>query len=257
LASTQNSATIRHRLTTRLRILAEKLPDDLRLAVTVALALHPDTRHQFLQDRVQFLADLQKRDVRTIRRRMDEGFQLLAEMATRPAEATGGSGLDWYVESAETVVRLDVPAPESFERRTIVAERDGVDRIRTLPTGTGPPDVYFGATLLHRDGSATGVELGLPEPLRAGQRHEYGLLAPAAADQYVVVPDRRCDRFRLRVRFAPHRLPSAVWRVTDAVREPADRSPGPPLPVDNAGEVTLTFADLRPGHGYGARWRTG
>jgi hypothetical protein len=258
LGQTQNSATIRDRLTTRLRILAEKLPDDLRLAVTIALALHPDTRQQFLQERVQFLADLQKRDVRTIRRRMDEGFALLAEIAARPSGSPDASGHDWYVESGDAVVRLDIPAPQSFERRTIVAERDGLDRIiRSLATGTGSPDVYFGATLLSAEQQperGMAVELGLPLPLHAGQRHEYGIVVAAAADQYVVVPDRRFDEFRLRIRFATNLPPASVWQVTDAPR-PGDDSPGLPLPVDKAGEVTLTFTGLRPGRGYGARWR--
>ncbi len=261
LGATQNSATIRDRLSNRLRILAERLPDDLRLAVTIALALHPDTRHQFLQDRVLFLANQQKRDVRTIRRRMDEGFQLLAEMATRTTGTPGTSGLDWYVESADTVVRLDTRAPESFERRTIVAERDGLDRIHALAPGTGQPEVYFGATLLgteHRSERGLAVELGLPTPLRSGERHEYAIVAATATDHYVVVPDRRCDEFRLRIRFATHRLPTSIWRITDALRQHLgdDHSPGPTLQVDQAGEVLLTFASLLPEHGYGARWRT-
>jgi hypothetical protein len=262
LGSTQNSAAIRDRLSNRLRILAEKLPDDLRLAVTVALALHPDTRHQFLQDRVQFLANLQRRDVRTIRRRMDDGFQLLAEIALRPAGASGATGLDWYVESADTVVRLDTPAPESFERRTIVAERDGLDRIQALTRGTEPPEVYFGATLLgteQRPERGLTIELGLPNPLRSGQRHEFGIVAATATDHYVVVPDRRCDEFRLRIRFATDRPPTKVWRITDALqRELGDdnHADGLPLPVDPAGEVALTFTGLLPHHGYGARWRT-
>src|SRR5690349_4652961 len=52
ITGTESAATLREKLSERLRNLADALPDDLRLAVTVALAIHQDTQQQFLQDRV-------------------------------------------------------------------------------------------------------------------------------------------------------------------------------------------------------------
>lgn len=274
VTGTENSATIREKLSERLRNLADGLPDDLRLAVTVALAIHPDTQQQFLQERVQFLADLHKRDVRTIRRRMDDGFDLLAEMATKPAEQRGGTGLGWYIQRVETIVRMDKKAPESFERRTIVAEWDSLDTIQamvTLPKDTEHSDenyellaeLHFGATHVgtRRIGTRFVFDLGLPEPLALGERHEYGMVFRVPDDQpmrdhYVMFPDRRCEEFQLRVRFHPEHMPKKVWQVSEVFhRDVDDRVPAETLlTIDKAGEINLSFNSLLPGHGYGAQW---
>jgi hypothetical protein len=273
---TENSAAIREKLSERLRILSDRLPDDLRLAVTIALALHPDTQQQFLQDRVQFLADLQKRDVRTIRRRMDEGFDLLAEIATKPADtAARGSGLGWYIDRMEAILRMDKPSPVCFERRRIVAEWDGLDQIQamiTLPKDEHRPtddhdlhtELYFGATLqgtVRKSENRFEFQLGLPEPLAIGDRHEYGMLFGVPPNQpmrthYVFFPDRRCEEFRVRIRFDPDQLPPTIWRVAEVFhREIDDNQPNDDLLIiDKAGEINLTFHNLRPGHGYGALW---
>jgi hypothetical protein len=267
LSEKEPSATIREKLTDRLRILAERLPGDLRLAVTIALALHPDTQQQFLSQRIQFLADLQRRDVRTIRRRMDEGFELLAELAAQPAEPPGEDGRGWRVDQTDMVLRMDKPAPERFERRKIVAESEGLDRISEIVTLIGDKvdtldaEPYFGATLLRVDRRSNNRfewELGLPKPLHPGDRHEYGMvLHVPIRTECLFVPDQRCTEFTLRVRFAPDRLPAMVWRVADAVPgAEAEPAPESSLPVDGAGEVTETFRVPKPGYGYGIRWQT-
>jgi hypothetical protein len=277
IGGTENSAEIRERLTDRLRILIDGLPRDLQQAVNVALALHPDTQQQFLQDRIQFLADLLTRDVRTIRRRMDEGFHLLAEKATQPApQVPRDSGLGWHIGRLEAVLRMDKHSPECFTRRTIVAERNGLDRVQdtiTVPRDDHRPangtdldaELYFGATLLSVERTSSNrfaFQLGLPEPLSVGQRHEYGMVMRIPEDQpmrnhYVFFPNRECEEFQLRVRFAPDRLPTLIWRMADAFpRDVDDDSPTETLlMVDRAGEVNLTFHQLRPGHGYGVQWR--
>lgn len=277
IGGTENSAEIRERLTERLRILVDELPKDLQLAVNVALALHPETQQQFLQDRIQFLADLQKRDVRTIRRRMDEGFHLLAENATQPApQVQRDSGLGWHIGRLEAVLRMDKKSPECFTRRVIVAERNGLDRIQdmiTLPRDQHWPgdrhelhaELYFGATLLSVERTSSNrfaFELGLPEPMAIGQRHEYGMVMRVPDDQpmrnhYVFFPDRECEEFQLRVRFAPDRLPAQIWRVADVFHRDVDddRPTETILSTDRAGEINLTFQQLRPGRGYGVQWR--
>lgn len=269
-------ATIREKLSRRLRILADSLPDDLRQVVTIALALQHDTQHQFLQERVQFLADKQKRDVRTIRRRMDEGFELLAEMATKPSGAKAGrAGLGWYIDRMEAILRVDKGSPEVFERRRITSEWDGLDTIKaaiTVPrhgADAAEPhgldtELYFGATMVasrqpreHR----FDYDFRLPRPLAIGEKHEYGIVQRIPPDQlmrshYVFFPDRRCEEFALRIRFSLDNLPRLIWRVAEVFHRDVDdnRPTTDILVVDDVGEINLTFHNLLPGHGYGAQW---
>ncbi len=166
-------------------------------------------------------------------------------------------------------------AASAIERRGIVAERDGIDRIAALitlpkdPTDrTGPHDllmeVLYGATLVskeHDTDSRFRFVLKLPTPLRAGERHEYGLLFRVPRNQlmrthYVFTSPRRCDSFDLRIRFDPRRLPERIWRVEELFhRDVDDRRPSQDLlTVDPVGELHLRFSDLKPGFGYGAQW---
>lgn len=276
IGPTENAAAIREKLSRRLRILADTLPEDLRLVVIVTLALHQDSQHQFLQERVQFLADQQKRDVRTIRRRMDEGFELLAETATKPGgPQSRGSSLGWYIDRMEAILRMDKASPECFERRRITAEWDGLDTIRaaiTLPRHQHDTtdehkldaELYFGATLAASDQPREyrfTYDLKLPRPLAIGEKHEYGIIQRVPEEQlmrthYVFFPDRRCEKFELRIRFAPDRIPALIWRVTEVFHRDVDENQPTEdiLSIDGAGEISLSFQDLLPGHGYGAQW---
>src|SRR4051794_15286567 len=58
----------------------ESLPADLRLAARVALALHPHANQRFLSERLDWLAADSRRDIRTVRRRVEEALSLLAEL---------------------------------------------------------------------------------------------------------------------------------------------------------------------------------
>lgn len=278
IGENESASSIREKLTRSLRILANSLPEDLRLVVTTALALQPDTQQQFLRERVQSLAEAQRRDVRTIRRRMDEGFALLAEIAARaPAEQPRGAVLGWYTERWEAILRLDKDSPEFFERRVIVAEQDGLEILQqstTVPRNgpmTDDLELYceplFGTTVVGRQrkpGNRFAFDLVLPSPLAFGEKHEYGLIWRIPDRQpmrtyYVVFPDRRCDELDLRIRFGVDRAPEQVWRVEEVFHreldEPPDESPEATLlPTDRVGEVHLNFRNLLPGHGYGARW---
>ncbi len=274
IGENETAASIREKLTKHLRILANGLPEDLRLVVMTALAMQADTQHQFLRERVQFLAEHQRRDVRTIRRRMDEGFELLAEIAARPsADQPRGIVLDWYTDRFEAILRMDKDTPESFERRRIVSERDDLETVQqsiTLPRN-GPDTVdhdlycepHFGVTLVGRHrkpGNRFAYDLGLPVPLMLGQKHEYGLIIRIPDTQqmrthYVVFPDRRMDELELRIRFSLDGTPSMIWRVEEVFhREIDELQPRSLLTVDRVGEVRLSFRHLLPGHGYGAQW---
>jgi hypothetical protein len=269
---------VREKLTAKLGDLAGALPDELRVATAAALAIHPKARHLLLQDRLRWLADQLCRDGRTARRRVDEGFARLAEVAavvSRPVRTLpDGSGPGWYTSRLEAVFRLDLGRPLAHERRTVVAEWDGVTEIGlgvTLPREHGDfgvselmVEVDFGGTLVRRHrASDSRLEciVALPTPLRAGRAHEYGVTIRPPLDQptrphYVFTPARRCDEFDLRVRFDHARPPMAVRRVENSFHRELDEpiGSGEVLRPDGAGEVRVGFSDLFVGFGYGVRW---
>ena len=265
-------AEVRAKAVSRLRDVAGTLPADLAEAAMVALGIHPEVRNlPQLQLRVDWLAARLQRDTRTARRRIDEACALLAANAVvRPTAATG-RGRDWYVASYHAVLVLDAGAPTALERRTVVAEADGLDRLvlgLTVPrVSAGEHDVelqmLYGGVLAGKDRATASrfrAVVDLPAPLRSGERHEYGMLVRIPPRQrmrphYVYTPSGRCDRFDLRVRFDRRHPPEGVWRVVDAYPRDLDEEPtGQLLPVDRAGEVHVAFDEILPGHGYGVRW---
>jgi len=271
--------SVRQKLTERLDALAGTLPADLALAARATLGLDPQAQQPFLRERVQGLADRLARDERTARRRADDALVRLAEVAagvpSGAARPPDRSEDGWYVEEFSAVLRLDRPAPEALERRRIVAEQDGIDQIVALMTLPRDPidrstshdllmEVVYGVTLVgeeHDSDSRFRFTLQLPTTLRAGQRHEYGLLFRIPENQlmrphYVFTSPRRCDLFDLRIRFDRSRLPPEVWRLSEVFhRAVDDAQPGKEMLVpDAAGELHLQFRDLRRGFGYGAQW---
>lgn len=230
---------------------------------------------QFLGSRVSALAQRHGVHVRTIRRRMETGHYLIAESALElllPNSADAGDS--WYVDRFSAVLRLDTTTPESLQTRRIVAEQDGLDRITvsiTVPPARcedAPPDLrvepYFGAVLVaaERLGDRRfAYVLDLPSTLAAGERHEFALLVTIPEGQpmrphFVYFPERPCESFDLRVRFAPEHLPATVREVAAVFHRDFDDHPatGEVLTPDRAHEVRRTFTGLRPGFGYGVRW---
>lgn len=276
ISDTDLSATIRSKVISRLRDAAGTLPGELSVAALAALGIHPEVRDlSQLQDRVDWLAERLRRDVRTARRRVDEACALLAESAAagrtagRPGRRPGG----WYVESFHAAVLLDTDTPSALERRVVVAEHDGIDQLVlgwSVPrVGEGEhglqAQVLYGGVLGGAPARDTSTRfrlvLALPVTLRAGDRHEYSILWRIPPDQptrphYVYIPANRCDYFDLRVRFDREKLPEQIWRVTDSFHRDLDENaPDSDLvTIDRAGELHLQFDDLMPGHGYGIRW---
>ncbi len=278
ITAADSEESIRRKLTSRLGALVQTLPDDLGLAVQAAVGLHPAAQQPFLGDRVQWLAEQLHRDRRTARRRLDDGLVRLAQAAAGPTNVppppVARTEDDWYVADFYALLRLDQPSPEAIERRGIVAARDGIgiiDALITLPRDptdrTGAHDlqmeVLYGATLVGKEHDADSrfrFVLQLPTMLRAGERHEYGVLFrvphnQAMRNHYVFTSTRRCDQFDLRIRFDPDRRPEQVWRVHEVFHRAIDGPPsGERLALDPAGELHLRFAGLKPGFGYGAQW---
>ncbi|MGH3624849.1 MAG: hypothetical protein ACRDQ5_24175 [Sciscionella sp.] len=274
-----SAASMRGKLAQRLGEIAGTLPDDLELAVTVAIALHPRARYAFLTQRVRWLAEQIGRDDRTVRRRMDEAIGQLAEAAApwlSDASLTAKRASEhFYVEEFSAVLVLDRQSPEAVEWRRIVARQDGIDQIPvSISLPRDPSDrsatrdllgeVLYGGNLVtkeHTSDSEFRFALDLPRPLRAGDKHEYAMTFRVPRDQpmrthYVYTSPRRCDLFDLRIRFSAQRLPEQVWRVSGAFHRAIDDAEptGEFLHPDKAGELHLCFRDLMPGFGYGAQW---
>jgi hypothetical protein len=183
---------------------------------------------------------------------------------------------NWFTESFTALVRADIEPVEVIERKTIVATADDIAEIATSVNVPRHPDalgrpvdleselLYGGSLEVHQqpyDSFFSNV-IVLPRPLQAGERHEYSIqlrIPPGQrmAPHFLHVPFRRSDHFELRVRFDPRRLPQTVWLLRDAPTamiyqlEPAAQTIVP----DRFGEVSASFQDMRPGLGYGVRWR--
>ncbi|MDT3438254.1 MULTISPECIES: hypothetical protein [unclassified Pseudofrankia] len=186
------------------------LPEDLRLVAGVSLGVDPRAGHRLLTERLSWLAVEFERDPRTLRRRGQEAFRLLAEMiiagggqngggqvrggqearrreaAAAPDPAGGTAG--WYVERVWALMRLDAPTPELLESRRIVAVEDGLREVALSMSLPRPPDappsprdlgvdVMFGGRIVRvdrRGDTLFSPVLRLPHPLGAEERHEFG-----------------------------------------------------------------------------------
>jgi hypothetical protein len=276
VAAGDGPAAVRDRVTNHLAALADCLPPDLALIVRVALGLQSEVGGQFLHERVEWLARNQDRDTRTIRRRIDDGLTRLAEAATGPIERRPDDHQHgWHVQCFDAVLRLDAPTPTCFERRTIVADRDGLREITilyTIPPAAGAVtaqhglhvEIHYGARLLSHTKISESLfrfVLALPETLDRGDEHEYCMIFRLPDDQpmrphYLYVPERPCDRFELRVRFRHDRAPAAVERIDSAFHRSMDEATEAPelITVNGVGEALVIFEDLTPRLGYGLRW---
>jgi len=253
----------RQKLVTCLTELVEQLPDDLQLAVRAAFALSPDARLPLYQDRVDWVATVIDRDSRTVRRRVDEAVEQLAELAATTTRRDPGG---WHVTELHVAVALDHGRAEVLERHHVVVDQDEVDELEftaLLPTPRRDVDIrlLYGGTLQDR-GAVThdraGFTLIPAEPLSLGESHDfavrYQLLSRDALPlELLHVPERPCEQFDLRVRFGQDRIPH-VRRFDGAHRRAGTELTGTPHAVDRAGELHLRFRRLLPGLLYGVRW---
>jgi hypothetical protein len=261
---------IREKVTARLSELADQLPEDLRLVTYAAFAIGGESRLPLYQDRVKWAARKTDRDPRTVRRRVDEAIDHLAELALREPPGRAGDLADsWHTTDLHVAVTMDQSQPEVLERRRIVADRDGLrelDLAVSLAVARRDLDivVFHGGTLRDRGMEASerlGFALALPKPLARGEAFDFTMrfrlpTAHAMRPYLVCVPRRPCDLFDLRVRFGRDRVPQRVWSMQGAFqRDVTDpRCHGTHHPVDHAGEVHMRYRHIMPGLAYGARW---
>lgn len=257
---------------------AAGLPDDVRTAIDASLALSGETlRMDRFKDRVSWLAQRIGRLDRTALRRIEEAERLLAEeIAGELLRRRGSAALPqqaWYLDELRTLLRMDTATPESHEHRRIVATNDGVREVMAwldVPGCDGKPrpsldvEVMYGGRLVRREEPLTGrlqFVIRLPNDLRAGDQHEYGLILRVSPEHpmrshYVFTPECRCDAFQLRIRFGPERRPTWIRRVAgETVRMFDNAGPrGDLVALDSAGELTLNFVQPIRYLGYGAQW---
>ncbi|SDP90003.1 hypothetical protein [Lentzea jiangxiensis] len=249
----------RQKLVVRLTELVEQLPEDLQLAARAAFGLIPEVRHPLYQERVSWVAAEIDRDSRTVRRRVDEAVEQLAELAATTTSRVDGG---WHTAELSVAVVLDQGQPEVLERYQIVVDQDGVDSLdftSVFPVRRRDVDVHllYGGTLENRV-DRPGFTLVPAEPLRRGDTHDftvrYRLPNREAMHPCVLhVPKRPCELFDLRVRFEHDRR--RFVRTFDGVLQRSDVEPaGMQQAVDRAGEVHLRFRRLLPGLLYGVRW---
>jgi hypothetical protein len=234
IEDTDSPAVVRRKVILRLAAVCELLPPDLKTAASVALALHEEGRGEFLDRRIAWLADHFDRDPRTARRRVDTAFRLLGE---RLDDEAGVADFDldspngWYVESLRAVLRMDLDPAELIEDRRIVATVDDLKEITVsmrAPKGvTLDDDNLVEAEMLtggeiveahHVDTGHTRFTVRLPEALRLGQRHDYGIRFTSYPRSWthpydLLAPLQRCEHFAVRVRFGDDSQPDLVWQL--------------------------------------------
>jgi hypothetical protein len=253
----------------------------MALAVLVELCIHPEAELRQLEERLDWLANELGCSRRTATRRADEALKMLAQELVREMQrppARPDPDESWYVESFSAFVQVATEPPEAVEDRVIVALVDGVATLGTsLSVPRHPKDangrhqldaeLLFGGALTSRKQlSETRFRhvIELPRPLRAGERHRYSLklrVPPGQlmAPHYVYTPKRRSDRFDVRIRFGPNKLPASIWKL-DGVATAAiyEQQPnGELLTPDRFGEVYAEFRSLKIGYAFGVCWLDG
>lgn len=282
ILETDGPTTVRRKLIVNLTYYCARLPTDLRLAVLVALAIYDSADQRFLHERMAWLGAHYKRDPRTARRRIDEGFRALAAKLIDSSNRPQGPSQNrfapdgWYVESMKGTLRLDTDPPRLLEERRIVATVEELDEIVSSMSAHGTPNqdgsatgrieaqVLHGAEIVEEwrpsQGTARYV-LRLPRPLRLGERHDFAIEFVAnprdhMLPYYAVTPLRRYDQIRIQLRFGSAFRPSLLWKLNGVPpRVVDDFAPGEDLlTVNPVGDVQVEFIDVRQGLSYGIQW---
>lgn len=270
----------RRRIIERISVAVLRLPAESCLAVQAAFALPPASQNRFLKNRMEWLGDKIERDPRTALRRVEEGFELLAEQLLSepsPGEAPPNDYAPdgWFVNRLRSIVMLHLDPVQLYEHRQITSTRDGLDRITvswSVPDekdATSSPlqvEMLYGGDLRPDTARSTPSywtgEVQLPRALAAGDRHEYQVRVTSLPRDrlhpyYVLTPFRRFDEFVLRAKFDPECVPEPIWRLNGVpfltLEDPPPESDV--LLPNQVGEAEITFRNLRHGLSYGLRWR--
>jgi len=257
----------RTRLVSLLRGEASALPDDLCALVEASFGIS-DSR-PLLHDRLLAVGEVLQRDERTLRRRLSESDELLADrMALRFGARQGLTIPGWHWSSYRLEVDVADDRPSFLSTRTLVPSIAGLssfEEIVSIPqVGDSESlgvEAVAGCTYLGRDplsGSSWRLLFALPRALAAGEPHETVVrftwpgrdwIQPVAA----FVPMRRVERFEISVDFGQPRSCTKAW-ILDGVLPTsfADPPVAQDLVPDEVAEAR--FNDLVIGHAYGIAW---
>jgi hypothetical protein len=279
LADGADAAARRQALIAQINRCTEQLVDDYRVAIEADLALSAETKQEpYFNQRVSWLADRIGRDDRTALRHIDRAEQRLAELIAielrSRRDRTPVSPQGWYLAELRTVLRIDTETFESEEDRLIVSTREDLTEVMAwfyLPRDANEPgadmqaQIRYGGRLVRKEQPSRNrftFMIRLPHPLQPGQQHQYGLMLRMPLhmlrfSHYLVTPEYKFNKFDLRIRFDPSRLPTWIRRVDgETVRTFEDPQPtGDLLIPDAAGEVHQEFHDLTLYLGYGIQWK--
>jgi hypothetical protein len=275
VAENDGAEAIRTKVSARLSELAADLPDDLRLAVLAAFAIEAEARQPLYQDRVRWAAMRLDRDPRTVRRRVDEAIELLAELSVTTPTSSAISPLigGWHTVELRAWMAVGRSQAERFELRTIVADSEEISSVSLALSGyknaTSPNDIipdystvniFQGGILRDQwmeSSDRIGMTLELPHTLHRRERHQIALRFESQNEPsfYICTPRAPCEYFEVSVRFNDH-VPEDPMILDGAFQRDATDPgfQGTPLRVDKAGEIRHRFRNLVPGLAYGLRW---
>ena len=257
----------RARLVSLLTSEASALPDDLRELILAAFGI--SERRPLLHDRLLAVGQVLQRDERTLRRRLVEADDLLADrMVLRFGARQGLAVPGWHWSSYRFEVDVTGDRPVFLSTRTLVPALDGLnefEEIVAIPqvgdSASLQVEGVTGCTYLGRDplsGSSWRLLFALPRALSAGEQHETVVrftwpsrdwIQPVAA----FVPMRRVERFEVSVAFGQPRSCANAW-VLDGVLPTSFADPPDSDELVTTETVRATFDDLLLGHAYGIAW---
>lgn len=264
--STTREDEARARLVSLLTGEASALQDDLRQLVHAAYGIS-DAR-PLLHDRLVAVGQVLERDERTLRRRLAEADDLLADrIAVRFTPRHGLAQPGWHWLSYHLDVDVSDDKPVFLSTRTLVSAVDRlaeIGEIVSIPVVGDRDSLHVegvaGCTYVGRDSlSDTSWRLlfRLARPLGIGETLETVVrftwpgrhwIQPVAA----IVPMRPVERFGVRASFGQPRSCSAAWVLNGTLpTNMADPSSGELVTTDT---VDVAFDALQLGHAYGIAW---
>ncbi|RLK54195.1 hypothetical protein [Actinokineospora cianjurensis] len=264
----------RHKVISWLRESVNRLQEDLRVAAVAGFALDDTYSRPHYTARLDLAGESLNRDTRTVRRRVDEAIDRIAELAVAEMTAVlGQEPAQWHLRALRVLLVVDGPETEAFETRTVVADGDALTELDFAVTLTAtdvrptqpPVTLLHGGTLLERTAESrdrSRLVLKLSRSLAREETHEFVVrrrVPPGHAlrPHYVCLPEHRCDHFELKVHFAADwPRPTRVDRITQAFQndiEDPDYA-GTPAALDEAGDISVWFDRLVVNRAYGLRW---
>jgi len=259
VADSDDDSDARDKVTGLLRTLADQLPVDLGLCFVAAFGLEADARFPFYQQRLEWAAARLSREVRTVRRRVDQSIDRAAEAAQRV------TGAGRPVSGLGAVVTVSPNGESVLALRGVVTAQGNSAGIRVTwfaghhPTSPELDVPQISVPLLVDERLRAGLAVYSAEPVPREGTTVCVRRSGAARWYLVCTPQRPCKRLTLRVRFAESDQPGWV-EVFDGVA-PGDIENGPcrATGVSAAGEATAVFTGQKtpPAYGMGLAWTYG